>query len=775
MEIERKPKLLFFQWVRDGFPEFIRLHGRQHVRCLEQFFEVAVIDGPCDYQEVCDRHQPDLALFESGVYVGKRGITSISAYPHVPKLGLCNCDAYCETREVFISDMAAWGVNTFFTPSVSMGEYTPEIAGDLFVWPNFVDESLYRDYGESKVIPVLFTGSQASNYPWRSRICKTVSEQLPSLICPHFGWDGRRAASAYMISGEPYARMLNASWVVPACGTIAKEVVRKHFEVPACRACLVAEKTSSLQAAGFVDFENCVFAEESDVLDKLAYLFRHSDELLRITDCGYRMVHDQHTAKQRDQIYQWFHLYQRLGPNERIVQAGPFEQLVIVNKQAQLSNSHITSNGVDRDLLRRGDEKLWSGRYEEAELLYLRCLNYQQFIPEPKLRLAICNLYRGNAAQALKWLAETIRSVVETYTARDPDPVEWAYLILSLLCQGRLDEASTRANQFSWVHHRELDRMRFAVRILGGQVTSPESNSSRHYSLHQLPETSLDDWIDYICDLLRANQQAPMAEKLRSALAGAVVSDVTSGPAQSPTVRQPGTLCSPTFDSYPSTRLGLGRGPRHARFRQRLTERAKEMVCGPLHWLERTFGYFLPYRYSWMKTDEFLCAVRQIARQADVSTALLIGAAAGTGTTEAFIAGILENLNSPTIFCTSTQSRGFKKLQNRYRADSPVKCMSLERVTDMSAAGGIDLVLVDGSELADGLEYPAIPAAKLVVLEDINTFRNYRYHSSLLADRSYRLVAQNPGHRKGYAIFEKLHQPSLAAEVQLSPAKMGNA
>ena len=69
-----------------------------------------------------------------------------------------------------------------------MAAYTPAIAHSLFVWPNAVDISLYRDYGLPKSIPVLFTGSHAIHYPWRNRINALVSQHYPSLHCPHLGW-----------------------------------------------------------------------------------------------------------------------------------------------------------------------------------------------------------------------------------------------------------------------------------------------------------------------------------------------------------------------------------------------------------------------------------------------------------------------------------------------------------------------------------------------------------------------------------------------------------
>ena len=107
---------------------------------------------------------------------------------------------------------------------------------------------------KSKNIPVLFTGNKNALYPWRQQILRLVSKNYPSLICPHPGYSPLISAPHLMV-GEPYARMLNASFFVPACGTVAREVIRKHFEIPACRSCLVTQRSAGLEAAGFVDME----------------------------------------------------------------------------------------------------------------------------------------------------------------------------------------------------------------------------------------------------------------------------------------------------------------------------------------------------------------------------------------------------------------------------------------------------------------------------------------------------------------------------------------
>src|SRR4051794_8951498 len=134
-----KPKLVFFQYKYDErLPQFLLIHKHEHVKCLAHFFDVSVIARDCDYAQVCDEYQPDLALFESGVNHAtcrKLQIRNVHARPNVLKAGLHHGDGFCNARAGFLADMEDWGIETFFSIATTAAEHTPEIADRLFTWP----------------------------------------------------------------------------------------------------------------------------------------------------------------------------------------------------------------------------------------------------------------------------------------------------------------------------------------------------------------------------------------------------------------------------------------------------------------------------------------------------------------------------------------------------------------------------------------------------------------------------------------------------------------
>lgn len=518
-----KPKMIYFRWSMEKYPQFVkRCYERTYLKGLKEFFDVTIVSESCDYAEICERYKPDIVLFESGnngYQEPPLRIKNTKSFPEIPKIGLWKSDAFCASRTIFLSDMQRWGVETFFTVDVAVGEYSPEVAEQVFIWPWAVDTDIYYDYAQNKIIPILLTGNMDMlHYSWRKRIKQSLCKTFQCLMMPHLGYDGGASAALY---DEDFGRLLNASIFVPTDGGMSKAIVNKHLEIPACKACLVTEKTPAVEAFGFVDMENCVFADEHDIVDKLAYLFDNPDILHKITENGYQFVRNCHTVKQRSQIREWYELNKVLKPGQRIVQSGWFEPLRIVDEHSQMKNHHIISGGTDRILLKQGDEHLQAGRYDEAIVLYQRCLEYVDRMPEPKLRIALAYLSKGEPINAYLWLGQNIK-LIQAWNGLDPDPVEWGYLLIILICLEKITEAVEFAKAFSTLHRLELDRARWMVFTIADMYDEAlatffyvnKNNPEYRKSVHQLPSCSFDESIQEYCKILRSCNKEQFALKL---------------------------------------------------------------------------------------------------------------------------------------------------------------------------------------------------------------------------------------------------------------------
>jgi hypothetical protein len=797
-----KPRLTFFRYkVSQHLPEFLLIHRQEHVKCLSQTFDLTVIDEDCDYEYICDKYQPDLTLFETGLNIWdckRLKITNTAAHSAIPKVGFINADAWCETRSGSLSEMDKWGIETFFSISTTAAEHTPEIADNLFIWPPFIDADVYHDYREAKLIPVILSGSTDPQYPWRRSVYKLISEQYPSLSCPHRGYLTRSPVGQVMY-GEHYARTLNASLLAPACGTVAKEVVRKHFEIPGCRACLITEASPALTAAGFVDMKNCVFTDASSISDKLDHLFKNPAELQAITQAGYSLVHSRHTLSHRSQILQWYTLHRALRDNQKIVQTNPFEPLIVADPSSTPGDSHIVSNGLHLVLLRQGDEALWAGNLERAKELYHRCLNYMRRLPEAKFRLALCSLYQGNAKLAVRWIWEPLQYSLGDYKAIDPDPVEWAYYVTSLLCLGKLKTARKRASEFPWLRHPELDRVRWAVGLLGTcsdtvAHTPSDPNDKYRASIHQLPERNTQKWLEELCKMLKACGQNHLVNILTPCITSeaSVYGDNVCGSRSGPGILSERiTNCKKgcwdqEINYY--TRPTIAARSRDYRFLgSRLRRKLTNVLVAVLRRVEQQVGYFLPYSLSELRNEELCQAIERLTREENIKTVLILGAALRTRNTEALLSSVLGIEDGPALFCISQARDRFMTLKkfllsypktklyqpssSRQEGVSAELETTISRIKQDNQLGRFDALLVEGSELEQIVSTSTIlsrevRAARFVVLSGLNGDVNFTIYQELLVTPTHDLLDHNLESPGGYAIFKK--QESVSRGLTLS-------
>ena len=67
-----------------------------------------------------------------------------------------------------------------------------------------------------------------------------------------------------------------------------------------------------------------------------------------------------------------------------------------------------------------------------------------------------------------------------------------------------------------------------------------------------------------------------------------------------------------------------------------------------------------------------------------------------------------------------------------------------------------DVVLIDGSEFTGLIELEQVYGANIIILDDINIFKNYHSYHRLMEDPDYVRTSHNPYLRNGYAIFHRL-------------------
>jgi glycosyltransferase involved in cell wall biosynthesis len=210
-----------------------------------------------------------------------------------------------------------------------------------------------------------------------------------------------------------------------------------------------------------------------------------------------------------------------------------------------------------------------------------------------------------------------------------------------------------------------------------------------------------------------------------------------------------------------------------------------------------------------IKADAFYEIIRRLAATEALETVLEIGSSSGGGSTEAFVAGLSENRGSPKLFCIEISKPRFRALHEAYQSypfvhcynrstvgveqfptpeaiaafyhtvpsglrefplplvldwlrqdvqyvrESGVQAGAIETIKAEHGIDTFDMVLIDGSEFTGAVEYKLVEGAKLILLDDTNTFKCHAVRQSLLNDPMYDLLADDQNLRNGYSVFRR--------------------
>jgi len=358
------------------------------------------------------------------------------------------------------------------------------------------------------------------------------------------------------------------------------------------------------------------------------------------------------------------------------------------------------------------------------------------------LGLALSSLKRGDPGNAVRWMGQLIAYGFEVDKAIDPDPVEWAYFIISLLCRGDIREAARRARQFPLLQHAELDRCRAVLEALT-RSTNPSllaAGLKPRPSIHQLPERDLATWLDELCKMLIACQQGELAERLQTMFREDRAQIVP------PSFRRGVALGMRTDSLAPDPVLPLISESLNARIRRRIPSRVRALLT--------------KLRARTRRSDPFASAVYTWAREGQASSALVLGSSHRSAYTRAFLDGVQKNPLMPVILCLGPATNDFKKLQSRFAGDPRIKfsSRSLQAAKREAKLDCFDLVLIDKGTLGATEALEAISGAKTVLIGDIDTRCGYAIANTLLSDNEYRVADDNLSEVGHSTIFTKAHR-----------------
>jgi hypothetical protein len=210
-----------------------------------------------------------------------------------------------------------------------------------------------------------------------------------------------------------------------------------------------------------------------------------------------------------------------------------------------------------------------------------------------------------------------------------------------------------------------------------------------------------------------------------------------------------------------------------------------------------------------IRDDRFSRAIAEVAARPDVRRILEIGSSSGAGSTEAWISGALKQDEPPAVHCFEVSIPRHEALAQRlapypFASTHNVSTVDLARFPsssdvehfyrtvrsklrrtplpvvlewlrqdveylaehDLSRNGIVELkerlgieyfdaVLIDGSEFTGEPELDDVYGARVLLLDDTRTFKNWRNVERLEADPHYTRIGGSRWTRNGFAIFER--------------------
>ncbi len=491
------------------------------VETMSMLADVALVTNDVDLDEACDRVQPDFILYEApGLKALPLRIANPKAHPHIPRLGFQIQDTYCNTRVNFLRAIESLDIRWLFSHMAEAAlRQSPELKARMFSVNQIFDDAVFHDYGIEKDIPIsVFGGLIAPElYHWRSETAQILPHSFPVFTYAHPGYIKPVPRHKFQVVGEAYAKFLSRSHFSLADTTRIDCLVRKHLEIPACGAVLVAPDTAALKPYGFKDMDNCILGSGGELVQKIARVADNPELYEKIRNAGHALVHSKYTRKNWSGILDFFECLATLKPGETIRQQGllgPYK--AVPEKDASpsaidaASPESVYSAKIDAWLV----ALLREDGMAEAEKRLAEMSDWLFHMTEPWVPMGIMALLKGNAADAIQYFQQPQSIRMANAGFADYDPEEIAWLSVAAALTGNASLRQLTREQSAAMRHLSLRRMQWLGNVLasGGDATNPpESVLARlpgdFISIHWLGQIDLKDWLYLVRRILEVHGQ----------------------------------------------------------------------------------------------------------------------------------------------------------------------------------------------------------------------------------------------------------------------------
>jgi len=164
----------------------------------------------------------------------------------------------------------------------------------LLMGLTYVDEKNRGEFSLPEKIP------PKGRYTFRDTVFEKMKNEPGFMFHPHPGH--RTSNPKELFVNARYAKELNQSKMFFTCGSRSNTggvAVLKFFEAPACKTLLLAERNKDIDDLGFKDEENYVACTTENFLKRARYYLKYPKERNRITENGYKFIHQNHTNQHR--------------------------------------------------------------------------------------------------------------------------------------------------------------------------------------------------------------------------------------------------------------------------------------------------------------------------------------------------------------------------------------------------------------------------------------------------------------------------------------------